>query len=565
MALRFGEVLVEKGFISAQQLAEAVKEQRQTKEMLGQILIRRGLISERDLLMVLAEQQGLEFVDLKQLNVPDHVIKSVPARFVWHYKVMPISIQGDVLTVATSDPFDVWAIDDLETNLNLRVEKVLALRSDIEEAIHRYYGVGADTIENILSSGDAKERNADVELVHRRDEDLDVGEEDASVVKLVNQILEEAIKARATDIHFERAKDGLHLRYRVDGLLRDVPVSDDIKYLYPSIVSRIKVLSSLDIVERRMPQDGRAVIKPKSVGGEYDLRISVMPSLYGENIVIRLLPKEVIFDISDLGMSEEYLAVLESLLRKPYGVIFATGPTGSGKSTTLYACLSRINTRDKKIVTIEDPVEYELNGVTQTQVNVKIGLTFARILRSMLRHDPDVIMVGEVRDIETAEITIQTALTGHLVFSTLHTNDAAGGVSRLIDMGIDPFLITSSVEAFMAQRLVRKICEQCKEKVRVSKVELGMDIDGVGDELEIFRGRGCRECNNTGYKGRTGIYEILLVSDEIKRLITQKASSDVIRECAVKLGMKTVRQSGWEKVLAGITTPEEVIRVTQVA
>ncbi len=565
MALRFGEVLVEKGYISAQQLAEAVKEQRETKEMLGQILIRRGLISERDLLMVLAEQQGLQFVDLKQISVPDHVIKSVPARFVWHYKVMPISIQADVLTVATSDPFDVWAIDDLETNLNLRVEKVLALSSDIEEAIHRYYGVGADTIENILSSGDTKERNTDVEFVRKKDEDLDTGEEDASVVKLVNQILEEAIKARATDIHFERAKDGLHLRYRVDGLLRDVPVSDDIKYLYPSIVSRIKVLSGLDIVERRMPQDGRAVIKPKSVGGEYDLRISVMPSLYGENIVIRLLPKEVIFDISDLGMSEQYLAVLESLLRKPYGVIFATGPTGSGKSTTLYACLSRINTRDKKIVTIEDPVEYELNGVTQTQVNVKIGLSFARILRSMLRHDPDVIMVGEVRDIETAEITIQTALTGHLVFSTLHTNDAAGGVSRLIDMGIDPFLITSSVEAFIAQRLVRKICEQCKEKVRVSKVELGMDIDGVGDELEVFRGRGCRECNNTGYKGRTGIYEILLMSDEIKRLVTQKASSDVIRECAVKLGMKTVRQSGWEKVLAGITTPEEVIRVTQVA
>ncbi|MCK4882663.1 MAG: type II/IV secretion system protein, partial [Candidatus Omnitrophica bacterium] len=331
-------------------------------------------------------------------------------------------------------------------------------------------------------------------------QDLEGGAEDASVVKLVNQILQQAISDRATDIHLEHYRNELILRYRVDGVLYDTQVSENIKYLYPAIVSRIKVMANLNIVERRIPQDGRA--KAKIGNKEYELRISIIPTLYGENIVIRVLSTLMLLSISDLGMEDKELAILEGILAKPHGIIFVTGPTGSGKTTTLYTCLSKLNTRERKIITIEDPVEYELRGVSQIQVNPKIELTFAAALRSILRHDPDVIMVGEVRDTETAQITIQTALTGHLVFSTIHTNTAAGAATRLIDMGIDPFLITSSVEAFIAQRLVRVICPECKVQVTNEKIDIGEKISGVDMSQPFYRGSGCQNCNDTGYKGR---------------------------------------------------------------
>ncbi len=565
MALRLGDILVEKKLITPSELNIALGEQQRTKEMLGQILIRMGFVAERDMLQFLAEQQGLPFVDLKTIDVDEKVLKNVPAKFIRHYKIMPLSLDGNVLTAAISNPFDMWPIDDLETHLGFKVEKVLATSADIADAIKKYYGVGAETIDSILSEEQRPAAEAAV-AAGEKVEDLEKLAESASVIKLVNQILQEAITERATDIHIEHFRGELILRYRIDGILYDTPISEKIKYLHPAIVSRIKVMSGLDIVERRMPQDGRAKVK---IGkNEYELRVSIMPTLYGENIVIRILPTTMLFDISDLGVSINDKEIIEQLLKKSHGIVFVTGPTGSGKTTTLYACLSKLNSRERKIITIEDPIEYELKGISQTQVNTKIDLTFAKMLRSMLRHDPDVMMVGEVRDRETAEITIQTALTGHLVFSTLHTNDAASGVTRLIDIGIEPYLIASSVLAFIAQRLVRVICAGCKEKVTLS--ELGFKDDQlkaegfIGSKSSIiYHGKGCKACGNTGYVGRAAIYEILLIRDEIKDLILTKAPAHLIKEKALQLGMHTLKQDGWDKVSAGITTPEEVLRVTQ--
>ncbi len=569
MALRLGEILVEKGVITAKELELAVSQQQKTKKLLGQILVEMGLITEKKLLQVLAEQQGVAFVELKNIKIDEKVLKAVPAKFVWHYKIMPVSIEENILTIAISNPFEVWPIDDLESHLGLRVEKVLATSEDIFSAIKKYYGVAAETIERLLTESPGETAKTGFSNQETAIEDLDRMSEDASVIRLVNQVLHQAINDRATDVHLEVFRNDLTLRYRIDGILYDAPVSDNIKYLYPAIISRIKVMADLDIVERRLPQDGRA--KVKIADKEYELRVSVIPTLYGENIVIRILPTTMLFDIANLGVSKSDLQTLSQLISKPHGIIFVTGPTGSGKTTTLYACLSKLNTRSRKILTIEDPVEYELKGVSQTQINPKIGVTFAAMLRSMLRHDPDIMMVGEVRDFETAEITIQTALTGHLVFSTLHTNDAASGVTRLIDIGIEPYLIASSVEAFIAQRLVRVICDKCKAEDRGQMSEVRAQIendlkDQIREkklEIKIYKGKGCKACNNTGYMGRTGIYEFLLVNDEIRKLILQKTSSDIIKKKAIELGMKVLRQDGWEKVLAGITTPEEVMRVTQ--
>jgi type II secretory ATPase GspE/PulE/Tfp pilus assembly ATPase PilB-like protein len=367
------------------------------------------------------------------------------------------------------------------------------------------------------------------------------------VIKLVNQILHQAITDRATDIHFEVYRDDVTLRRRIDGILYDTPVSRNMAALYPAIISRIKLMAGLNIVERRLPQDGRARV---NIGShQFDLRVSVVPSVHGENIVIRILPTSMLFSMEQLGLSSDHLHILTDLIQLPHGIVFVTGPTGSGKSTTLYACLTRLNTRDHKIITIEDPVEYEIKGIMQTQVNPRIDLTFARALRSMLRHDPDIMMVGEVRDRETAEITIQTALTGHLVFSTLHTNDAASAAIRLLDMGVDPYLIASTVRAFVAQRLVRVVCEHCREWI---------EIHG----RRCSRGRGCPQCNGTGYRGRVAISEIMQVLPEIQDLILRRATARDIRQQAVALGMKTLAADGWDKIEKGITTVEEVTRTT---
>lgn len=568
MSQRIGEILVEKKLVTPEELDRALAEQKKTGEFLGSILIKMGYISEEQLLRAVSEQRNIPFVILKETPIDEAAVRTVPVRFVQYYKVMPIRLEGNALVVAVSNPYVMLSWEDVALHLGREGKAVLACQGQIEEAIDRYYGVGAETIEKIMAqrqeTGLSEPSNHEEGLISPRladieeeAEDIEKRADDASVIKLVNQILQEAVRMRATDIHIEPDRKELLLRYRVDGVLYDTRVAPEIKYLYPAIVSRIKIMAKLDIAEKRVPKDGRTKIK---IGDqEVDLRISILPSVHGEAVVIRLLPTQMLFNLERLGLLPEGLGLLETLIRKPYGMILVTGPTGSGKTTTLYTCLSRLNTREKKIVTVEDPAEYELKGITQTQVHPKINVTFANSLRSILRHDPDIIMVGEIRDQETAEIAIQAALTGHLVFSTLHTNDAASGATRLMHMGIQPYLIASSTVAFIAQRLVRLICSECKEKVTDSHVELLPK----GALTSYYRGKGCEECRFLGYKGRTAIYEILVVDDAIRELILQKASSDVIKREAIRLGMKTLYQDGLKKIEAGLTTPEELLMTTQ--
>ncbi|MFQ5539644.1 MAG: GspE/PulE family protein, partial [Candidatus Binatia bacterium] len=455
MAKRIGEILVEKKLVTADELRRAVAEHEKTGEFLGSTLVKMGYISEEQLLESLSEQLNIPFVNLKYMTIDQAVIRRVPARLVQHYNVMPIRWEHDVLTIALSNAHHMWAVEDIRVHLGCEVQGVLAREDQILEAIRKYYGVGADTIEKLVADkqGELEEPTIGLE---EKSEDIERRAEDASVIKLVDQILQEAIQQRATDIHIEPDRDELAVRYRVDGILYDTRVSPDIKYLYAAIVSRIKVMARLDIAERRVPQDGR--IKIRLGQKELDLRVSILPAVYGEHVVIRILPTEMLFGLDELGLLAEDIETLEKIIKESHGIVLVTGPTGSGKTTTLYACLSMLNTREKKIITVEDPAEYELRGITSVQVNPKINVTFANCLRSMLRHDPDVMMVGEIRDVEAAEIAIQAALTGHLVFSTLHTNDAASGVIRLMHMGIQPYLIASAAKAFIAQRLVRLVC-----------------------------------------------------------------------------------------------------------
>ena len=561
--LKLGELLIKKGVLSQGQLDLALREHNKTGELLGKALIRLGFISEEQLLMTLAEQLSIQYIpNLKDKTVSEDVIKAVPARFVWHYKFMPLTLKGDLLTIAISNPLDVWPTEDIKFHLGFEVEVVLAVEAEIMAAIRTYYGLGANIVEGILDKKEDSTRKTDEGMTV-----LDSPEkmaQDASVIKLVNQLLAEAIQSRATDIHIEPFRDRVKVRYRIDGLMYDVPVPDTIKQLHMAIVSRLKIMANMDIVERRLPQDGRAKVKLGEM--EVDLRLSIIPTLYGENMVIRILPTQMLFSMKNLGLSPKDLEMIEELLLKPHGIIFLTGPTGSGKTTTLYSFLSRLNKPDIKIITVEDPIEYELLGVTQLQVNSKIGLTFASALRNLLRHDPDIMMVGEVRDLETAELSIRTALTGHLVFSTLHTNDACSGVTRLLDMGLEPYLVASSVQAFIAQRLVRTICNDCKEKIplkEIAKVIPKEDIEVIEKPAFIFHGRGCESCKFTGYRGRIAIYEILLVNEQIRQLITEKASASVIKKKALECGLRTLLREGWEKIKEGVTTPEEVMRVTE--
>jgi len=542
---KLNDVLIDDGLISSERLEEAEALASSSYVPLVSVLLRDGFVDEKALLKVYARLHSLEFVSLRDIDIDAKAIRSVSAKLASHYHVVPIRVDAHCITIAVADPLDLRATEDIETSLGLRVERVLACKADVDGALQQYYGVGADTVERILSNSPERETTAAV----TESLDIDRQSSDASVVRLVNQLIKDAIGARATDIHFEVHRGGVVVRRRIDGVLYDTNISSRMRALYPSIVSRVKLMAGLDIVERRLPQDGRARVAIEK--SDYDLRISIVPAMHGEDIVIRILPSSMLYDLGELGFNDEHLGMLGKMIDSPHGILFVTGPTGSGKSTTLYACMSRLNTRERKIITIEDPVEYELRGITQTQINAKIGLTFSKALRSMLRHDPDVMMVGEVRDRETAEIAVQTAMTGHLVLSTLHTNDAAGGASRLIDMGIDPYLITSTVQAFMAQRLVRMICPNCRES-----------YEDKGSTL--YRGAGCERCNRCGFWGRVAICEILPLTNEISDMILDKASAHQVRKCADGLGMKTLIADGMQKIETGITTIEEVMRVTAV-
>ena len=550
-----GELLVQRGLLTAAQLEKALALQHEDPRYLGQVLLQLGWLNEGTLLRLLAEQVGIPYLSLRGVEVDPALLERVPAKFASQYGLLPVGFENGSLRVAVADPFDVRSLDELKLLLGCEIMPVWASARDIQEAIQRHYGVGASSVQRLL---DVKPQQAAAPT--RVTEDLGAQVNEASVVSFVNQLLRSAVRDRATDIHIEPFADTLRVRQRVDGVMYELPMPPDLIRLQQAIVSRIKVMAQLDIAERRLPQDGR--IKVQLEAQDLDLRISVLPTSFGGSVEIRLLSSQMLYSLEQLGMGGDQLPQLIHFIQKPHGIIFVTGPTGSGKTTTLYTCLSQLNAPHVKILTIEDPIEYQLTGITQLQVHPKIGFSFAQGLRSMLRHDPDIMMVGEVRDPETAEITIRSALTGHLVFSTLHTNDAAGGVTRLLDMGVEPYLVASSVLCFLAQRLVRVVCPACQE-VRPPEPGLREEFEVTELPATIRYGRGCPACKGTGYQGRTAIHELLLLNESIQSLVLRQASSHEIAQTAQQMNkMRTLRQDGWCKILEGITTPQEVLRVT---
>src|SRR5437762_4319975 len=516
----------------------------------------RGL-SEEQFLQQLGQALGWPFLELPKLTVPPETRQKISTKVAFQYFVLPTHFENGALQVAASNPFDAAMLNAVQFDAQCPVQFALAPRGEIEKALKKYYGVGAETLDEMAE-------DEPIELLVAEDKEITEGDQEASVIKFVNQIIWEAYKDRSTDIHFEPAEDELRIRYRIDGILHQTPMPPQLKRYQAALISRVKVMSGMNIAEKRLPQDGRINVRIK--GEEIDIRVSTVPTVYGESVSLRLLTRGKIFlTLDKLGFAPEDEQALREIILKPHGIMLVTGPTGAGKSTTLYACLSTINSVHKRIITIEEPVEYELKGINQIAVRSDIGLTFAVGLRHILRQDPNVIMVGEIRDLETAEIAIRAALTGHLVFSTLHTNDAPSAFTRLIDMGIEPFLVASSVEAVMAQRLVRNICNSCKTERKVERDYLRR-IGFPEEEIEtakFWHGVGCEECRQLGYQGRQGIYEILILNEALRPLILGRAASSTIAQKAIEGGMRTLRIDGWNKVKAGRTTIEEVLRVTQ--
>jgi general secretion pathway protein E/type IV pilus assembly protein PilB len=518
-------------------------------------------IAEDKLLRFWSDQFDWPYIELERCSFSKAFLARFPARILLDKRVIPVENGDDEAIVVTNNPFDTSAIDELRLATGRDLQVGLAPLAEIDRCIKQHLGVGADTVQSMISeAGENGLRVIDTDT----DEDVDLTDaaEGASIVRFVNQVLTEAIELRATDVHIEPFEDTLRVRYRIDGVLQEASVASEVKQFQAAIVSRLKILSKLDIAEKRIPQDGR--IKILIADHEIDVRVSVIPMLYGEAVVLRLLDRSsVLLGLDKLGMSERDLKVTMTILERPHGIILVTGPTGSGKTTSLYAGLSQINDIQRKIITIEDPIEYQLHGINQIQISRKAGLTFASGLRSILRHDPDVILVGEIRDVETAEIAIQASLTGHLVFSTLHTNDAPTALTRLVDMGIEPYLVASSLEAVVAQRLVRVICSECKEEL--TGTELQQLRLRYGDKLpeKLYKGQGCRRCQGTGYRGRMGIFEMMVVTDDIRSLILENASPRDLRQAAAKQGMTSLRDDGFRHLWEGRTTVEEILRVTK--
>ncbi|MCA9400868.1 MAG: Flp pilus assembly complex ATPase component TadA [Candidatus Omnitrophica bacterium] len=559
------DALIKNNVLNEEDLLSYIEESTSANEPLHQFLLDRSTITEKQLLISLSQHLGLDTVHLTDNNIDPKVVERIPVKFAWYYKFMPFKIEGRILSVAAYLPIDIRVIDEIRNFLQLEVKVFLSSRTEVMDMIKKYYGFASDTIDRIMTKEPSYQDRVSADD-GKWVEDLEKSTDDPTVSHLVNQIILEAYKKRATDIHIEPYRNRVRFRYRIDGVLVDANLPENVKHFLSPILSRIKILANLSITEKRLPQDGSAVVRTKDQN--LDLRISTMPTPRGESMVIRILPTKVmLFSLEKLGFSKECVLEFEKLINKPHGIIFITGPTGSGKTTTLYACLNEISSPTRKIITIEDPVEYEMEGITQVQVNSKVQFTFATGLRSLLRHDPDIIMVGEVRDLETAEMAIRTALTGHLVFSTLHTNDAASGITRLVDMGVEPYLVASSVEAFVAQRLVRVICPKCK-------IVDDQPIAGITEEIKrslrlsddipitIYKGEGCEYCSQTGYYGRIAIYEILHMNDMIRAAILEKPRSDYIKKIARQEGLITLRQNGWQAVLNGFTTPYEVMNVS---
>jgi general secretion pathway protein E/type IV pilus assembly protein PilB len=556
-----GAVLLERGLVTKGQMETAIAEQRASGERLDRVLIRLGVVSRDQVLSAIGDQFHMPIIDLGATVVEPKVLESLPAKLVYKQNCVPISRTDNTLTVATSDPFELSVLDELRLLTGCSIELVLADEDDLHKFIRANYGVGGDTLGEM--TGQATPIAADPASA----EEIEQAQE-ASVIKLVNEILIEAIKDRATDVHIEPYERELVVRYRIDGVLQRANVPPTINRFGAAIISRLKIMANLNIAEKRRPQDGRITFRHRTPsqpldqsGGEYDLRVSVIPMLFGEGVVLRVLNKTaVLMGLEDLGMPANVMGSWDRLINRPHGILLVTGPTGSGKSTTLYASLNRIVSEEVKVITVEDPVEYHVGGVNQIQVNHKVGLDFSSGLRSILRHDPDVVMIGEIRDKETAETAVQASLTGHLVFSTLHTNDAAGAVTRLLDMGVEPFLVASSVEGIMAQRLVRRVCEQCGAPYTPEKKELP-DSFTLSKGQTLTRGTGCKNCRNTGYRGRIGAYELLTMTDDLREMVMHRLNAHEIATKAKSAGqLSELKEDGFAKVRAGVTTIEEVLR-----
>ncbi len=561
-----GRILIKMGKVTRAQVSEALDLQKKKRGPLGQLLIELGYVKEQDVNLALAAQMGMESIALSDIDIDKSVIEMIPSQMAHSYRIIPTDYdrETNTLGIALDSPDNFQATDDLKTLMGFNVVARVTTPEDLNEALNRFYPEEqAETINEIISE---ISENADLAKFENRGESIDLDDlkemaESTPVKKLVNLVLLQAIRDKASDIHFEPFEDEFKMRYRIDGVLFEMVPPP--KHVAMAIASRIKVMANLDIAERRIPQDGRIELLVE--GRPVDLRVSVLPTMFGESVVLRVLDRaQVNLDLEQLGFREDELGVVRQLIHKPHGIIIVTGPTGSGKTTTLYSALRELNRPEVKILTSEDPVEYDIDGMVQCQVRPEIGLTFARCLRSFLRQDPDIILVGEIRDLETAQISVQASLTGHLVFSTLHTNDAPSSIARLLDLGLEPFLVTATLEAIIAQRLVRRVCLNCKEEYEPGEAQL-MQLNLLPEDVAgrtFYFGKGCEYCNNTGYKGRQAIYEIMLLDDEIRELIMRSASSSVLRAEARKRGMRTLREAGLLCIYDGVTTIDEVVRET---
>ncbi|MBM3999584.1 MAG: type II/IV secretion system protein [Planctomycetes bacterium] len=554
-----GDILLRRRLVDEGQLEQLRRSGAEGAASLIEKAVERGFVDEEAALAAVGAEVGLEYVDLATTPVDLSLLKSFPTRLIHRQALFPIRRENGQLVVATSDPFDLYPIDEVSAATGLSVVPVLSPRREIDRLVKMHLGVGSETIDGLMQVTD------DLELLSGMEaeaSELSDQAHEASVVKLVNEILLEAIETRASDVHIEPQANGLSVRYRVDGLLLPQAMPPEIARFESAIISRLKIMSRLNIAEKRLPQDGRMRLKVS--GREIDVRVSVIPMIHGEGICLRILDKgSMSFELRKLGMEAETYATFHELIQLPHGIILVTGPTGSGKTTTLYSALIEINTPDVKIITTEDPVEYQLPGINQIQVHAKIGLTFGHSLRSILRHDPDVVLIGEIRDLETAENAIQASLTGHLVFSTLHTNDAAGAYTRLVDMGVEPFLVASTVEAVMAQRLVRRLCPECRREYQPIHDDLPDDFPFDRLRGPLFQPVGCRKCRQIGFAGRFGIYELLVTDERIRQLAHDRANTWDLKRAGVEAGMQTLRDDGWRKVIRGDTAMDEVLRVTK--
>jgi general secretion pathway protein E/type IV pilus assembly protein PilB len=562
MITEAGEILLRRGLIDRDQLQQS----RASANGGGIIdsIVKNGFAKEEDALRAVADEFGLDFIDLREAEVDLSLLQTFPLKLIYRHALFPVKLENGQLFVATSNPLDLYPLDEAAAATGLAVVPLVAEKIELAKLVKKHLGVGSETVEGLLAARSDEE--TEIELLEKIEADgSEMSElaQEASVVRLVNELLVEAIDTRASDVHMESQASGLVVRYRIDGILHTQAVPPEINRFQAAIISRLKIMAHLNIAEKRLPQDGR--IKLRVHGREIDIRLSVIPMIHGESLVMRILDKgSMKFDLRSLGMGEATYKLFSELIRLPHGIILVTGPTGSGKTTTLYSSLLEIKSPENKIITTEDPVEYQLDGINQIQVHTKIGLTFAASLRSILRHDPDIVLVGEIRDAETAENAIQASLTGHTVFSTLHTNDAAGAFTRIVDMGIEPFLVASTVEGIMAQRLVRRLCPECKQAYHPTHEDVPRDFPWEKlDSKPLYRATGCRACRNLGYAGRFGIYELLATTEEVRQLAHDRSSSYEIKKAALRGGMMTLRDDAFRKAIEGTTSIDEVLRATK--